>query len=223
MKFKALLKTAKIREFTPKDIVLPALPKEGVRLLQGVAGRFSGDCAAVFNKDRFDSDIEVSSYPSASSSWYSDRRIRFLIWEGDLTIEGDLIDDDFQMPPILVVRGNLTVRSWLRGGMPAFIGGGVRASGFIVGHYNDSALFVGGDLTAAGYLPGAKPYPDLPKVRPHQIGGKVDARTLSLLDTCDDELRSTFVEDVLGSDSEGVSLDEKSVLERVASGKSVWR
>jgi hypothetical protein len=121
------------------------------------------------------------------------------------------------------VRGNLMVRSWLRGGMPAFVGGNVRASGFVIGHYNDSALFVAGDLVAGGYLPRAKPYPDLPKVAPHQIAGKLEARSLDVLNDSGEDLRSALVEEVLDSDDDGVSVNERRLRKRVASGLPVWR
>jgi hypothetical protein len=107
-------------------------------------------------------------------------------------------------------------------GVPAFIGGSVWASGFIVGHYNDSALFVGGDLTAAGYLPRAKPYPDLPGIAPHQVAGRIDARTFALDAASDEELAAAFDDAVLTQDDEGTYLDEKAVLDRVARGLAVW-
>lgn len=223
MKFKTLLKEAKVGKFTPEDLALPGLPSDGAFLLNGVAGRFAGENAAVFSRETFGEDVELSSSASASGPWYSDQGIRFLIWPGNLTIEGDLVDDDFQVPPFLVVRGNLTVRSWLRGGMPAFVGGNVRATGFVIGHYNDSALFVGGDFAAAGYLPRAKPYPDLPKIAPHQFAGKVEARTLDVLNDSDDTLRAALVDDVLDSDEDGVSPNARRIRARIASGLPVWR
>jgi hypothetical protein len=142
---------------------------------------------------------------------------------GDLVIDGDLIDDDWEMLPLLIVHGNLTVRNWLRGGMPSFVGGSVRAAGFIVGHYNDSALFVGGDLTASGYIPRAKPYHDFPKIAPHQIAGKINARQLDGLNASDQELKAALVDEVLIQDEEGVGLDERALLERSNAGFAVWR
>lgn len=223
MKFKALMNEAAVRPFTAADMELASLPPDGKRLIRELAKRFPGDAAAVVGRDTFEGPLEVTSHSSASSSWYGDRRVRFLIWPGDLTVNGDLIDDDFDLLPLLVVRGNLTVRSWLRGGMGAFVGGSVRASGFVIGHYNDSALFVGGDLHAAGYVPRAKPYPDFPFIAPHQIGGRVEARKLDLLTASDDHLRDAFVDEVLCTEGEDFWLDEPAVIERVAAGQAVWR
>lgn len=221
--FKSLMADADIRSLAAADFDLPTLPKDGKWLLGEAAKRFTSDNTAYFRCGRYDADVELTSYPHASSSWYSDRRIQFLIWPGDLTIDGDLIDDAFDTPPFLVICGNLTVRSWLRGGLPSFIGGSVRASGFIVGHYNDSALFVGGDLTATGYITRARPYPDFPHIVPHQIAGKLDARKFVSLDASDKQLRKTFVDEVLTKDEEAIYLNEKAVLSRSKAGEAVWR
>lgn len=225
VRHKALLKDAEIREATVADLDLPSLPAEGRRLLGMFAKRFASDHVVLPKRGHFKSDVEVSSYSSASGPWYGDRRIRYVVWPGDLTIEGDLLDDAFDGMPLLIVHGHLTVRSWLRGGMPSFVAGSVRASGFIVGHYNDSALFVGGDLEAAGFLPRAKPYPDLPKIQPHQIAGRLGARRLDVLDATDAELKAALVDDVLetGDDEDGVALDARAVLARHQAGLPVWR
>ncbi len=107
--------------------------------------------------------------------------------------------------------------------LPTFVGGSVHASGFIVGHYNDSALFVGGDLTAAGYVPRAKPYPDLPGVAPHQVAGKIEARRIDVHEASDEALRAAFVDEVLAQDGEDLWLDENAVIERSNAGLPVWR
>jgi hypothetical protein len=127
------------------------------------------------------------------------------------------------MLPLLIVHGNLAVRNWLRGGMPAFVGGNVKASGFIIGHYNDSALFVGGDLAAAGYIPRAKPYKDLPNVAPHQIAGKVNAKKFDNLNATAEKLKAAFVDEALTEEDGDTYLDERAVFERSDAGLAVWR
>ena len=62
----------------------------------------------------------------------------------------------------------------------AFSGWSTRQSR--IGKYNDSPLFVGGDLRAAGYIPRAKPYRYLPRMAPHQIAGRIEARRFDALD-----------------------------------------
>lgn len=223
MNYKSLIRGAEVRGYSAQELLLPSLPKDGKNFLKELAQRFPGENAAVFGRDRFKEDLEVTSYPSATSSWYDDRKIRCLLWPGDLTIEGDLLDNDFNLLPLLIVKGNLSLRNWLRGGMPAFVGGSVRAKGFIIGHYNDSALFVGGDLTAAGYIPRAKPYKDYPKVVPHQIAGKIDARKFDNTEATKESLQAAFVDEALTEEDGETYLDEKAVFERSNAGLPVWR
>ena len=223
MNFKALIKESDVRTLAAADLRLPTLPADGNRLLQEIARRFSSDNVAYAHRHHFTESIEIHSYPHASGTWYADRNIRCLIWLGDLVIDGDLIDDHFETLPLLIVHGNLSVRHWLRGGMPSFVGGNVHAAGFIVGHYNDSALFVCGDLTASGYIPRAKPYPDLPDIAPHQIAGKLNTRQLDGLNASDQELKAAFVDEVLIQDEESVGLDEQAILERFNADLAVWR
>jgi len=223
MNYKSLIDEADVRQLSAADLEIPSIPADADRLLREAARRFASQNAAHVRRNRFDESLELSSYPYASGSWYDDRRIRALVWEGDLVIEGDLVDDHFELLPLLVVSGDLSVRNWLRGGIPAFVGGSVRASGFIVGHYNDSALFVGGSLTAAGYIRRAKPYPDFPDIAPHQIAGRIDARQFDLLAASDAELIAAFVDEVVSRDGEDVYLDEKAIIERSNAGFAVWR
>jgi hypothetical protein len=223
MNFKSLIGAAEVRAFTAADLNLTTLPAQGSGFLREAARRFHGGLAAFMQPHRFADKVELSSTSRASGPWYADRRIRFLVWTGDLVIDGDLIDDAFDQQPLLVIKGNLTVRHWLRGGMPGFVGGHVHASGFVIGHYNDSPLFVGGDLRAAGYIPRAKPYRDLPRMAPHQIAGRIEARRFDALDATDDALKAAFVDEVLEQDEEGCRLDESALLERARGGLPVWR
>ncbi len=223
MQFKALIKEFQIRKFAAADLELTSIPAGGRRLIQDVARRFPSDCAAFARRRTFDQSLEITSNSHASSSWYSGRNIRFLVWEGDLVIDGDFVDDDWESLPLLLIRGNLAVRNWLRGGMPTFVGGSVHAAGFIVGHYDDSALFVGGNLAAAGYLPRAKPYPEFPDMAPHQIAGRVDARRFDARTATNEECTAAFVDEVLTRDGEDTMLNEAAVLERFNAGLPVWR
>ena len=223
MNFQSLMQESDIRKFTAADIDLPSITADGKRLLGEFADRFSANYAAYPRRGTFDENVELSSIPYASSPWYSERRIELIIWTGDLVIDGDLLDDDFNTRPLLIVRGDLSVRNWLRGGMPAFVGGSVRASGFVVGHYNDAALFVGGDLTAAGYIRCAKPYPDYPDIEPHQIAGRIDARQFDTASVSAEELKAAFVDDVLIEEGEDTWLDERAVISCFNDGEAVWR
>jgi len=223
MNYQTLIKDAENRPFSWKGLDLPSLPADAKRMLEGDIRHHALKTATCIAQDHFSESLELTSYPHASEPWYSDRAIRVLLWPGDLTIEGDLIDEDFAMLPLLIVRGHLTVRNWLRGGMSSFIGGSVRASGFIIGHYNDSALFVGGDLTAAGYIPRAKPYRDLPDVAPHQVAGKIHARRFDNTAASNEEVQAAFVEEALMVDGEDIYIDERAIMERASQGLPVWR
>lgn len=227
MNYQSLVQAAEIRELSAAELQLPTLPAEGQRLLQALSRRVLGQRAAWVRQSRFDADLRLSDCHAASSAWYAGRQIRMLLWDGDLHLEGDLLDNDFKLLPVLVVRGNLSVRHWLRGGMPGFIGGHVHARGFIVGHYNDAALFVGGGLTASGYLPRARPYPEFRGVAPHQVAGTIAARRLDLFDAPAQTLLDAFVDEVLLREEEDgeeqVGLDEQAVFERFNAGLAVWR
>jgi hypothetical protein len=141
----------------------------------------------------------------------------------ELSVPSTLIRVWMVPQPLLVIKGNLTVRHWLRGGMPGFVGGHVRASGFVIVHYKYSPLSVGGDLPAAGYIPRAKTYRDLPRMAPHQIAGRIEARRFDALDATDDALKAAFVDELLEQDDEGCRLDESALLERARVGLPVWR
>lgn len=225
MNHKALLSLAKF--FLPcNDLNGDSLrlPADGAHLLKRFLSE-PNSLAACMEPMRLAENVHLSDHTHASSVYFADRKIKAICWNGDLTIDGDLIDDDWEALPVLIVAGNLSVRNWLRGGMIGFIGGSVFASGFIIGHYNDSALFVGGDLRAAGYIPCAKPYRDLPDVAPHQIAGGIDARTLDGLDDSID-LTSVFVDDVLeeAADAEESRwIDPQLIFERVSAGLPVWK
>jgi hypothetical protein len=224
IRFKAFLKEqCEVRKFTKADYTVPNMPKYGKLLLDGMAQRNASEYVAIAQKNHYTETLEITSHNSASGPFYSDRGILFIIWNGDLTIDGDLLDEDFNMKPLLIIKGNLTVRNWLRGGMAAFVGGNVKASGFIIGHYNDSALFVGGDLTAAGYIPRAKPYKDLPNVVPHQIAGKVNAKKFENHSATKEQLIATFVNEVIIKEDEDLYLDERAVFERSDAGLPVWK
>lgn len=223
MNFKSLMAAAELRPLRPAELGLASLPEQGRELLDRLIEYHAGKRVARLTRDRFEHSLEITSYPSASASWYADRDVVVLHWPGNLVIDGDLLDDDFNLLPVLVVRGDLVLHNWLRGGMAGFIGGSVRASGFIVGHYNDAALFVGGDLVAKGYLPCARPYADLRAVAPHQIAGRVDARRMDLLDPSEEALRAAFVDEVLYADDQAVYLDERAVLARSHADLPVWR
>lgn len=149
-----------------------------------------------------------------------------VICMGDLRVTGDIINDHVDVTPFLVVTGSLYVRGWLRGGMASFIFRDVHATGYLVGEYEDGNLFVGGDLHAMGYVLRRKPFHDMPKMKPHQIYGRVLAKTFDATRECitDRELEQTFVDGALSPpDPEGRWYDSARIMEYGKQGKSIWR
>lgn len=229
MNYKTLLKSIEYKAIKTVNLQIASLPPEGNFLLQKLVTGFSNSKVAIFKENMINETLEISSYPHASSCWYKDRNIKVLKWEGDLMIEGDLLDDDFSCVPILIVTGNLYLRNWLRGGMASFIGGNIHASGVITTHYNDSALFVGGNLNAEGYIFHSKPYADFPHIVPHQIAGKIQAKTFHIQydETDDEQLQKLFVEDVLDREEDEENswfvLSNDRIFERVENQLPIWK
>lgn len=160
-------------------------------------------------------DLKVTPY----QKWVDDNGIAAIICFGNLTIEGDLLNDHPNYSPLLIVAGDLRVRNLLKGGLPLFVFGNLVASGYFVTEYNDGPLRVGGDLVAAGYMPRCR---DFPEGKGHVIAGSVRARTFDMRPPADiarKHHRATFVPEVI---SDGW-LDPGLVLEREHAGLPVWK
>lgn len=203
------------------------LPSDGNRFLRIFAEHFGSKRAIILPQQSFQDRLMIGDHRYATSSWYSTRQIAALVCEGDLIIDGDLIDDDHSSSlPALIISGNLHVRNWLRGGMHSWIGGNVRATGLIIGKYNDAALYVGGDLEADGYIRCTNFRMPEPGMEPHQIAGRLNARSLDLMDDTLD-LKEVLVDDVLRTevDADGsfTYFDEDAALKMGAEGRSIWR
>lgn len=173
-----------------------------------------------------DETLHINNPSGSSSIWYEQRKIGALIIEGDLTIDGDLIDDYWEQFLFLIVTGNLRLRNWLRGGMTSFIGGDLVATGYLACEYNDGGLFVGGDLQAAGYIHSRRPYPDMADLQPHQIGGRILAPRFDMSSdslTLED-IGQAFDPDALEQDEDGNHCYSPwKILERSTAGLPVWR
>lgn len=218
------LATVEVRAWTAADLRLPSLPQDGARFLQE-AQRHAGQRrqALVLPAGPWPGGLRLSLHSAATGPWYGDRQIGFILCPGDLLVDGDLLDDDFSAWPMLVVQGDLVLHNWLRGGMAGFVGGGVRASGFVVGRYNDAPLFVGGDLEAAGFIPRMRSDRRVGDGSPHQVAGQWRTRRFDAEDASAEDLQAAFVDEVLDHDEEGPWLDDERVLERARAGLPVWR
>jgi len=210
------------------SLSLPKLSQDGQQLLlmlqQHLAQTEDRHQAIYFDGLSVSSNLLL---PEKSNDWLSRNQVGVVVCEGDLSIDGDLInDDDGKGKLFLVVTGNLRLRSWWRGGSISFIGGDVSATGCLVGEYNDSALFVGGDLKAeGGYVHRRQPYPDMPDIIPHQVSGTIDAKTFdaSRDNISRKELENTFSPEVLEVDEGSVWYDPWRMVDRCAQGLSIWR
>src|SRR5690606_2404532 len=70
-----------------------------------------------------------------------------ILVEGDLVIEGDLLNFEDDFGPFLVVRGDLICRSVATGGARIHVEGSVRTD-VVVGVYNHGLVRIGGTLEA---------------------------------------------------------------------------
>lgn len=80
------------------------------------------------------------------SQAFSDKNIVAIVAQGDLTIEGALINDNLDGGPYLFVSGNLKARRIDKGGAFVTVLGNVDVSGPILCEYNHGCLRVAGDL-----------------------------------------------------------------------------
>lgn len=101
--------------------------------------------------------------------WIERHGIVGVTCEGDLTVDGDVLNRDSDSGPLFFVGGKLRLRTLLAGGSRVIVLGDVEASGLVIGFYNHGAIHIGGDLRAkalimpdhAGYVRGEKHAPDL--------------------------------------------------------------
>lgn len=91
-------------------------------------------------------DFEVNAWPGG-------RKIRAgIIVDGDLTIDGALLNDEQDFGPFLVVLGTLTVKNVAISGAPLHVGGDLVVSGAFHGYYNHGSTRVEGALDANLFL-----------------------------------------------------------------------
>lgn len=137
------------------------------------------------------------------------RRIGLLLVEGDLLLEGDLVNREGDFGPGLLVMGDLHLRHLVHGGADWLVAGDVRASGLVVGHYNHGSLLVGGAIHAAALF-----------ADDHHLEalGGIDRRTRE-----DDEAISALVGEVLDCSDGYLRVDTDAVIARILDGQAVLR
>ncbi len=150
------------------------------------------------------------------ASNYQGQTFRGIVVLGDLDITGDILAEDCDAGPFLVVCGRLRVRNIIKGGAPIIVGGRVTAEGIIFCFYNNhGCLRAYGGLKAQGLL-----------VDDQQTDIKepIEVRAMAL----DSEgLARVLVEDLLAEDEDGqiLPMDDVSdeIISRMKSDKPVLR
>jgi hypothetical protein len=107
-----------------------------------------GICASPGTHLRGDLELEWSH----GVEWIDQNGIVGIACEGDLTVDGDVLNWTVDWGPMLFVRGNLTLRNLIKGGSSMMVLGSVEASGLVVGDYNHASLRIAGDVSAHAYI-----------------------------------------------------------------------
>lgn len=84
--------------------------------------------------------------------WIERNGIVGVACEGDLTVDGDVLNRNSDTGPLLFVNGKLRVRNLIAGGSRVILLGDVEASGLVIGFYNHGSILVRGDLRAHAFL-----------------------------------------------------------------------
>lgn len=83
---------------------------------------------------------------------YQGQAYRGIVALGSLTVLGDVINDNLDGGPFLVVRGALSVRNMLKSGAPVIVFGPLVSPGLIYCEYNHGSLRAYGGVAALGII-----------------------------------------------------------------------
>ncbi len=145
----------------------------------------------------------------------SKEKIAMLFCFGDLTIDGELLIDDYEYWPLLFVQGNLTCTNILKGGLPLIVLGNIKTTYFI-GEYNDGPMRVGGKLECLGYIPRVK---EQGGIAGHVIAGGYNCPSFNAAkEHGRKELSRIFQTEAL----EKGWLDSSKIRELGRAGKTIW-
>jgi len=151
-----------------------------------------------------DTTLERTLYLDYDQSWISDNNIAAVICLGDLSVVGDIVNNNLNCGPLLFVGGSLRLGNLIKGGAYFLITNHLVADNLVIVEYNDGVLRVGGDLTAELFI-------NLDQDA--LVGGATNARLISQ----DEELLSdVFVAEVFDQDPDLPSADK--IMERHRAG-----
>ena len=172
------------------------------------------DQVLVFEGDTvIDDDLVIDT----DQSWVKRNKICAVVCFGNLTVSGDIINNDEAFWPLLVVAGNLKVCNILKGGLPLLIWGDLTATGYIIPEYNDGPIRVGGNLSSAGYVPRCK---DRKEAKGHVVLGKVSGLVLDARDDLSSEdMHRVVVPEAMNHGW----FNLYTVFEYGREGRSIWR
>ncbi len=103
---------------------------------------------------RISGDLKLD-YDAAA---HGGRTYRGIIALGDLRVAGDILNDDTDGGPFLVVLGALSVRHIIKGGAPIIVVGPLGATGIIYCEYNHGSFRAWGGSSANGIVIDDQPY-----------------------------------------------------------------
>ncbi|MCH9651504.1 MAG: hypothetical protein K0U98_24975 [Deltaproteobacteria bacterium] len=86
------------------------------------------------------------------ADWLRGKRIVAIDCQGDLSVDGNIVNDMLEGGPLLFVGGSLKVHNLKKGGASIIILGDLKADGWVIGEYNDGVMRIGGDLEAKAFL-----------------------------------------------------------------------
>jgi Leucine-rich repeat (LRR) protein len=142
-----------------------------------------------------------------------------IIFNGNLTVEGSVINMEGDFGPFLLVLGNLEAQNIDKGGSEFYITGDCNVSNVVYGYYNHGSLMIDGQIKAAFLIE------DDHCIEP----GQVHQDTVTINNYSDygdfdyyaEDIPRTFVKEVL--DEDGEKIDSTKFIERLNEGKKVMK
>lgn len=86
------------------------------------------------------------------ADWLRGKRIVGIDCLGDLSVDGNIVNEMLEGGPLLFVGGTLKVHNLKKGGASIIVLGDLRADGWVIGEYNDGVMRIGGDLEAKAFM-----------------------------------------------------------------------
>lgn len=146
------------------------------------------------------------------SKAFSEKNVVAIVAQGDLKIEGALVNKSLDGGPFLFVAGNLEAKRIDKGGAFVNVLGNVKVSGPALCEYNHGCLMIGGDLTAEWLL---NVDHDV------TISGKMHGLSLN---GDEDDLRESLVPEVFSDDDPDTTWPEFDLIrKRIADGMPVLK